>query len=214
MAQQEEDVLDVFLTSSALRKFNGKSGGSNNKIYMSIMGMIYDCTENGEQHFGSGGSYQKFAGRDITYALGKMSLKPHHIDVFDYQLSDDQKNTISEWVAYYEARYKIVGFVVDIEHPVDLTSLCFMSAVQTNYDFCLVLAVQCHRPPSNEAEEDAWLVKQTKNASLIFLLTIHRHHVRGREPKGENEKDVGAAESLVGASLLSIFCLTPSLLLC
>ena len=64
------------------------------------------------------------------------------IDQFDYNLSESQLKTLvsptlfsvlvhqvkpmlvqAEWIMYYEARYKIVGFLVDHKHPYNVTDL-------------------------------------------------------------------------------------------
>ena len=102
----DASTFTEFLTLSELTQYDGKKtqqtadGKEEKKIYMSILGLIYDCSENGEQHFGSGGSYAKFAGRDITFALSKMSPKNADIDNFEYTLTDNQLKTLAEWVMY------------------------------------------------------------------------------------------------------------------
>ena len=106
-------------TLSELRRNDGPGG----RALVSILGAVYDVTSGLEDFFGPGKAYHVFAGRDCSYALALMSLKPEHVDVFDYASTDDDRLGLSEWMAYFDARYERVGWLVDREHPVSLGSL-------------------------------------------------------------------------------------------
>jgi len=109
---------------------NYKSAQNNGTILLSIFGIVYDVTEFAEQFFGPGRAYEVFAGRDITYALAKMSLKAKDCDVFQFTL--DMKTgdlqTLAEWIAYFDALYKRKYFLVDLpsqngRYPMKFTDL-------------------------------------------------------------------------------------------
>eukprot|EP00947_MAST-08B_sp_MAST-8B-sp1_P004002 g4002.t1 len=106
-------------TLSELRRNDGPGG----RALVSILGAVYDVTSGLEDFFGPGKAYHVFAGRDCSYALALMSLKPEHVDVFDYASTHDDRLGLSEWMAYFDARYERVGWLVDREHPVSLGSL-------------------------------------------------------------------------------------------
>ena len=147
-----------FLTLEELAQYNGEQGGT--EIFMSVLGLIYDCTPlpgdaKGDRLFGAKGRYKGFAGRDITYALAKMSLKAENIDIFDYELTDRNLNTLAEWVMYYQAKYKIVGFLVDHmhSHPYNPTDLPVMKPKR-------MLGTMCGDPKQAETMRDLWAAQQ------------------------------------------------------
>ena len=85
--------------------------------------------------YGSGKSYNLFAGKDASKALGMSSLKPEDA-VSDYStLPEDERKVLDEWYSFFEyvyhfdvplsptsnypsrKRYNIVGKVADLPPP-------------------------------------------------------------------------------------------------
>ena len=59
----------------SLEELHHYDGKSNEKILISLLGVLYDCTAGGADFFGEGGPYKAFAGRDASYALAMMSAQ-------------------------------------------------------------------------------------------------------------------------------------------
>merc|ERR1740129_2675752 len=65
-----------------------------------------------------------FAGHDGTYNLAVMSLKKHTLNKFDYELDDDDKECLADWIAYFDNRYsQPLGEIRDRQHAVSLGQL-------------------------------------------------------------------------------------------
>lgn len=99
------------MTADELAMYDGRRSGSM-PIYIGILGQVYDVTA-GKQHYGPGGSYSFFAGRDASraYVTGK----------FQDDLSDDVRDLkpqefsgLVDWRSFYQKhkKYKAVGKVV------------------------------------------------------------------------------------------------------
>jgi heme oxygenase len=107
------------ITLQDLHEFDGKK---SDKIYVSLLGIVYDCTEGGHEFFVDG-PYHVFAGRDASYALAMMSLDVESVDRFEYELDSDDLQTLSEWIAYFDARYVRAGWLTGRSHPVRIDQL-------------------------------------------------------------------------------------------
>lgn len=102
-----------------LARFNGVD---NPKIYVAIRGYIYDVTDNPDK-YGVGKSYHKLVGKDVSRLLGLNVLALHPEQARDDPglestwdtsgLSEKQQETVDKWVLFFQARYKIVGVVID-----------------------------------------------------------------------------------------------------
>ena len=85
--------------------------------------------------YGKGGSYNLFAGKDASKALGMSSLKPEDA-VSDYStLPENERKVLDEWYSFFKCvqrldlflpptsnspsrkRYNIVGKIVDLPPP-------------------------------------------------------------------------------------------------
>ncbi len=99
------------MTAEELAMYGGQRSGRT-PIYIAILGQVYDVTA-GKQHYGPGGSYSFFAGRDASraYVTGK----------FQDDLSDDVRDLkpqdfsgLVDWRSFYQKheKYKFVGKVV------------------------------------------------------------------------------------------------------
>eukprot|EP00927_Polykrikos_kofoidii_P077993 TRINITY_DN74877_c0_g1_i1.p1 TRINITY_DN74877_c0_g1~~TRINITY_DN74877_c0_g1_i1.p1 ORF type:complete len:471 (-),score=76.26 TRINITY_DN74877_c0_g1_i1:95-1438(-) len=113
---------DRCFTLADLRVHDGRGEGPP-QLLTSVLGRVYDVTS-GKEFFGSGGPYEMFAGRDGTYNLAVMTLKKGTLDKFEYEFDDDDKECLSDWIAYFDNRYgRPLGVLSDHAHPVSLCDL-------------------------------------------------------------------------------------------
>ncbi|CAG9999655.1 unnamed protein product [Clonostachys byssicola] len=98
-----------------LAKANGKSiwiemnpCTEGQKCYVAIKA-LYDVT--GNKAYQPGGSYNVFAGKDASRALGKSSVKPEDVSANWQDLPDSEKKVLDDWVTFFSKRYNIVGRV-------------------------------------------------------------------------------------------------------
>ena len=90
----------IFLNASIqLHSHNGMI--KNNRIWISIFGEVYDVTE-GENHYGKGGSYQIFAGRDASpcYITGDFDDEGANVGV--HTISNKDLVAIDHWRGFYK----------------------------------------------------------------------------------------------------------------
>ena len=83
-------------------------------IYVALRNKVYDVSFGGVSMYGPGGPYHKFAGRDISRALAKMSFEPEDLDNTDISdLTDRQIGVLDDWIKTYENKklYPIVGML-------------------------------------------------------------------------------------------------------
>jgi membrane-associated progesterone receptor component len=83
--------------------------GADKAIWLAIKGKIYDVSS--KPHFyGPGASYGVFAGRDVTRAMALASTDQKDID--NNSIADvDDLTTLREWIAMFEAKYDVVGWL-------------------------------------------------------------------------------------------------------
>ncbi|KAI9571186.1 cytochrome b5 [Boletus coccyginus] len=80
-------------------------------IYVSIKGDVFDVTRKRDV-YGKGGSYNIFAGKDVS------SLEPKDA-VPDYStLAEDERKVLDDWHSFFSKRYNIVGRVADMPEAV------------------------------------------------------------------------------------------------
>ncbi|KAK7415373.1 hypothetical protein QQX98_005912 [Neonectria punicea] len=94
------------ISAEELARSNGADGG---KCYVAIKGKVYDVT--GNKAYQPGGSYNVFAGKDASRALGKTSTKPEDARPDWQDLSDKEKGVLNDWVTFFSKRYNVVGLV-------------------------------------------------------------------------------------------------------
>lgn len=112
---------DRGFTAQELLTHNGQHEGV--PILTSVLGRVYDVTV-AKDLFGPGGPYEMFAGHDGTYNLAVMSLKKQTLDKFDYELDDDDKECLADWIAYFDNRYQQpIGELREGQHAVTLREL-------------------------------------------------------------------------------------------
>nr|CCA26112.1 heme/steroid binding domaincontaining protein putati [Albugo laibachii Nc14] len=106
-------VIQQDLTLKQLLKYNGEED-PRCAIYIGLCGTIYDVTANGKEYYGSGGSYEQFAGRDASRALACMSFDPEFLDDPDLsKINSEQQAVLSVWCKKFQQKYAIVGRLLD-----------------------------------------------------------------------------------------------------
>lgn len=110
--------VDRTITREELHSCNGtqtpKSDRIDAEIFVSLGGTVYDVSYGGKEMYGVDGPYHALAGKDATKALATMSLKVEDIDVMNYELTEAQKKTLSDWEAKFKnvKKYPIIGKLI------------------------------------------------------------------------------------------------------
>jgi membrane-associated progesterone receptor component len=81
-------------------------------IYIGARDKVFDVSFGGMTFYGPGCSYHRFAGKDASRALAKMSFEPADIESSDLSdLTDKQLQVLEDWIKTFEVRkrYPIVG---------------------------------------------------------------------------------------------------------
>ncbi|KAI6166062.1 cytochrome b5-like heme/steroid binding domain-containing protein [Pisolithus thermaeus] len=115
------------ITLKELEEYDGSD--PSRPIYVSIKGLprgrlttfpsgdVFDVTRKRDV-YGKGGSYNIFAGKDGSKALGMSSLKPEDA-VPDYStLPENEMKVLDDWHSFFSKRYNIVGRVSDMPEAV------------------------------------------------------------------------------------------------
>ncbi|KAI0338290.1 progesterone binding protein [Trametopsis cervina] len=98
-------------TQEQLKEFDGSD--SSKPIYVAIKGTIFDVSHKRET-YGPGGSYNLFAGKDASKALGMSSLKQEHASPDYSELPEAEMKVLNDWHAFFLKRYNVVGKVTDL----------------------------------------------------------------------------------------------------
>ncbi|KAI0058708.1 progesterone binding protein [Artomyces pyxidatus] len=98
-------------TQEELKQFDGSD--PSKPIYVAIKGTIFDVSHKRDT-YGPGKSYNLFAGKDASKALGKSSLKLEDA-IPDYSdLPENEMKVLNDWHSFFIKRYNIIGKVTDL----------------------------------------------------------------------------------------------------
>lgn len=101
------------LTLEEMRQFDGREGG---RILLSVQGKILDVSE-GRENYGPDGSYEVFAGRDITKNLAMYDIGEEFLDQPDFvPENEDTKESFDTW---YESAEAGEGAAALVKGPLD-----------------------------------------------------------------------------------------------
>lgn len=110
---------DLQLSKEELLKYDGTlpvpEGRIDSPIYISLKGKIFDVSYGGKEMYDADGPYHKFAGKDVSRALARMSFEAQDIDSMDLSdLTEEQQTTLNQWIEKYEnaKKYPVVGTLV------------------------------------------------------------------------------------------------------
>jgi hypothetical protein len=111
---------DIHFTEERLREHDG-STDTKKRMYLCVCGEIYDVhsSENFDPQKGYGFLW---GGRDCTYSMATVSLKPYDSHKFDWgpdELELQQKQALVGWRDHYRKKYHVVGLLdrcLDIDY--------------------------------------------------------------------------------------------------
>eukprot|EP00392_Amoebophrya_sp_AT5.2_P005591 g5600.t1 len=94
-------------TFASLKEYDGET----NRMYIGVCGHVFDVqqSDNFRPDFGYG---KLWGGRDATYALAMLSLKPEDAARLDWSLgalADANKESLKSWLTHFEKKYEVVG---------------------------------------------------------------------------------------------------------
>ncbi|KAK7306886.1 hypothetical protein VNO77_44846 [Canavalia gladiata] len=103
------DTPQKLFNAEELALFNGTNEGL--PILLGILGSVFDVTK-GKSHYGSGGGYNHFAGRDASRAFVSGNFTGDGLTDSLRGLSSTEVKSIVEWRDFYFRSYKYVGKLV------------------------------------------------------------------------------------------------------
>jgi len=117
-----EPLKDRVLTREEIAKYNGRTDTSESfdipegyaiaPIYLGAGDKVYDVSFGGVGFYGAGGGYNRFAGKDASRALAKMSFEPEDIENSNVDdLEEKNKKILADWIKTFEEKkkYPVVG---------------------------------------------------------------------------------------------------------
>ncbi|CAN6444596.1 unnamed protein product [Victoria cruziana] len=96
-------------TAQELAKYNGTD--DKLPILLGILGSVFDVTE-GKNHYGVGGGYNHFAGRDASRAFVSGNFTGDGLTDSLRGLSISEMKSVVDWRGFYFKRYKYVGKLI------------------------------------------------------------------------------------------------------
>lgn len=106
--QDQNQTLRLF-TAEELALYNGT--GEKLPILLGILGSVFDVTK-GKSHYGIGGAYNHFAGRDASRAFVSGNFTGDGLTDSLHGLSSSEVKSVVDWRDFYFRTYKFVGRLV------------------------------------------------------------------------------------------------------
>lgn len=107
-----EAAGEKIFTAEQLTLFDGSSSDESQPIYIGILGRVYDVSR-GRKHYGQGGSYSFFAGRDATNSFISGDFETVSSDLDDVlKLPPRDILAVWQWQKFYEKDYTYVGKLI------------------------------------------------------------------------------------------------------
>ena len=100
---------DLLLSPDSLKQHDGSDPSKG--IYLAFLGIVYDVSR-GAKHYGPGGTYSMFAGRDATRAFVTGNFESDHLQDDVTDLESAAFAGIKEWEQFYAREYSRVGLVI------------------------------------------------------------------------------------------------------
>lgn len=128
--EEEEDTFkevpdehmpkDGIFTAESLAPLNGepfRGKGESLPLCMGVCGKVVNVSASGSIKPGAGYG-ALWAGRDATYSLATLSLKPEDACRMDFKLSDfddEQKKALAGWYKHFITKYKVIGHMTEYD---------------------------------------------------------------------------------------------------
>lgn len=97
------------LNGAELSLYDGEEGSRG--LYLAILGQVFDVHK-GHKHYGPGGAYHSFAGKDASLAFITGDFTESGLVDDVSSLSPLQVVALYDWLAFYQRQYQHVGLVV------------------------------------------------------------------------------------------------------
>ncbi|KAM3661135.1 neuferricin isoform 2-T2 [Ammospiza maritima maritima] len=94
------------LSAAELRRYRGAPGEPG--LYLALLGRVFNV-ERGRKHYGPGGAYSGFAGRDATRAFASGDFSPAGLVDSVSGLSPAELLSIHSWLSFYRDNYEPVA---------------------------------------------------------------------------------------------------------
>lgn len=91
-------------TASELKQYMNLEDG----LYLSILGQVFDVTK-GAKHYGPGGNYHAFTGRDASLAFITGEFDDEGLTDDISSLSAQQVKALEDWLQFYNTNYNYKG---------------------------------------------------------------------------------------------------------
>ncbi|XP_019697221.1 neuferricin isoform X2 [Harpegnathos saltator] len=91
-------------TTSELEQYTNLENG----LYLSILGQVFDVTK-GQKHYGPGGNYHFFTGRDASLAFITGEFDDNSLTDDISSLSVQQVKMLNDWIEFYNTNYVYKG---------------------------------------------------------------------------------------------------------
>ncbi|KAF3341482.1 neuferricin [Carex littledalei] len=115
-------------TGDELALYNGTDEGL--PILLSILGSVFDVTK-GKSHYGPGGGYHHFSGRDASRAFTSGNFTGDGLTDLLQGLSSEQVNSVVNWRKFYTERYIYVGKLVGRYYDQEGNPTKYLKGVET-----------------------------------------------------------------------------------
>ncbi|XP_072325261.1 neuferricin [Scyliorhinus torazame] len=96
-------------TKSELSRYTGEKGSEG--LYLAVLGQVFDVSK-GKKHYGPGGSYSFFAGRDACRAFVSGDFTENGLVDDVSGLSPSEMLSLQEWLAFYKKEYLFKGKLI------------------------------------------------------------------------------------------------------
>ena len=94
----------------SIEELSKHDGVQNPTVYIGVKNQVFDVTSS--ESYRPGGGYSKFAGKECSVALAKMSMEDHHFNCYsDFKLSLAEVDSLDGWYNFMKKKYKIIAYV-------------------------------------------------------------------------------------------------------
>lgn len=102
-----DEPVTTAMTLEELAPYNGVQ---NEKVYIAVKNMVFDVTSS--ESYRPGGGYSKFAGKECSVALAKMSMDDKYFNCYDgYKFPLAEMDSLQGWFDFMKKKYKIVAYI-------------------------------------------------------------------------------------------------------
>ncbi|XP_048374690.1 neuferricin isoform X1 [Sphaerodactylus townsendi] len=119
------------VTAAELSRYTGGEGSPG--LYLALLGQVFDV-QRGHQHYGPGGAYSFFSGKDASRAFAKGDFTEAGL-VDDIEgLSPSEMLAIQNWLSFYRKNYVFIGKVAGRFYDVNGSPTSLLQQAQALID--------------------------------------------------------------------------------